>query len=70
MNLPQLCQYSEGLAKMLASGIDIRQALRVAGRCMAARENRRFAARMAQALLSGDDLPEKEFSGSLPPFTG
>jgi len=68
MNLPQLGQYTEGLGKMLADGIEIKRALQVAGECMAAPDNRRFADRLRQTLLSGEDLSEQEISRSLPPF--
>lgn len=68
INLPQLNQFAEGLGKMLADGIDIKRALHVAGGCMAARENRRFADSLGRSLLSGEDLPIQEFSRSLPPF--
>ena len=68
MNLPQLVQYSEGLGKMLGNGIDLRRALHVAGQCMGASANRRFAERLRQALLAGEDLSEQAFSRALPPF--
>ncbi len=68
MNLPQLNQFTEGLGKMLADGIDIKRALQVASGCMAARTNRRFAESLGRSLLSGEDLPIQEFSRSLPPF--
>lgn len=68
MNLPQLAQYSEGLGKMLKNGIELKRALQVAGQCMAAPANRRFADRLSEALLAGEDLPFDEFSRALPPF--
>ncbi|UCD49392.1 MAG: type II secretion system F family protein [Phycisphaerales bacterium] len=68
MNLPQLAQYSEGLGKMLGNGIELKRALYVAGECMVAGENRRFADQVSQALLTGEDLPTQAFSGVLPPF--
>ena len=68
MNLPQLCQYTEGLSKMLADGIDIKRALQVAGDCMVAPVNKRFARHLGQALMAGEELPDKTFSRSLPPF--
>jgi type II secretory pathway component PulF len=68
MNLPQLALFSEGLARMLANGIAMGRALSVAGNCMAARENRRFAERLGPALLEGEDLSAEDFPGSLPPF--
>jgi type II secretory pathway component PulF len=68
MNLPQLVQYSEGLGKMLGNGIELKRALHVAGECMAAPANRRFAERLSTALLAGEDLSAQEFSGALPPF--
>jgi len=68
MNLPQLAQYSEGLGKMLGNGIELKRALHVAGQCMAAGSNRRFAERLSASLLAGEDLPFEEFSGTLPPF--
>jgi len=68
MNLPQLAQYSEGLGKMLGSGIELKRALAVAGQCMAAAENRRFADRLSRALLAGEDLSTEASSRALPPF--
>lgn len=68
MNLPQLGQYSEGLGKMLGNGIELRRALQVAGECMAASENRRFADQLSRALLLGEDLPAQTSSHGLPPF--
>ena len=68
MNLPQLALYSDGLARMLANGIALERALFVAGNCMAARENRRFAERLGRAMREGEDLSAEEFPGSLPPF--
>ena len=68
MNLPQLAQYSEGLGKMLGNGIELKRALEVAGQCMAAAENRRFADHLSRALLAGEDLPMQAFSRALPPF--
>jgi type II secretory pathway component PulF len=68
MNLPQLAQYSEGLGKMLKNGIELKRALQVAGQCMAAPANRRFADRLSRALLAGEDLPMQAFSRMLPPF--
>jgi type II secretory pathway component PulF len=68
MNLPQLAQYSEGLGKMLGNGIELKRALQVAGQCMAASENRRFADRLSRALLAGEDLSAQPFSRVLPPF--
>ena len=68
MNLPQLVQYSEGLGKMLSNGIELRRALYVAGQCMGAAPNRRFAERLSQALVAGEDLSERAFSRALPPF--
>jgi type II secretory pathway component PulF len=68
MNLPQLGQFTEGLGKMLADGIEIKRALQVAGECMGAPDNKRFADRLRQALLSGEDLSEGTVSRSLPPF--
>ncbi|MFC1764120.1 hypothetical protein ACFL6U_18850 [Planctomycetota bacterium] len=68
MNLAQLCQFTEGLGKMLNDGIEVKRALDVAGQCMKARANRRFAIRIRETLLTGEDLPVDEFAGSLPPF--
>ncbi len=68
MNLPQLAQYSEGLGKMLRNGIELQRALHVAGECMAAGPNRRFAERLSGTLSAGEDLPFDEFSRALPPF--
>jgi type II secretory pathway component PulF len=68
MNLPQLSQFVEGLGKMLADGIEPKRALQVAGGCMCARENKRFAHHLDQVLLSGEGLHTQEFSASLPPF--
>jgi len=68
MNLPQLAQYSEGLGKMLRNGIELRRALHVAGQCMAAGPNRRFAERLSASLQAGEDLPFDEFSRAMPPF--
>jgi type II secretory pathway component PulF len=68
MNLPQLGQFTEGLGKMLADGIEIKRALRVAGEYMANSDNRRFAECLRQTLLSGEDLSLVELSPSVPPF--
>ncbi len=68
MNLPQLGQFTEGLGKMLADGIELKRALRVAGDCMAAPSNKRFAERVSRTLLAGEDLSVQEFSRALPPF--
>jgi len=68
VNLPQLGQFTESLAKMLDDGIEIKRALRVAGESMAAPANRRFAERLRQALLAGEDLSAADLSASLPPF--
>jgi type II secretory pathway component PulF len=68
MNLPQLGQFTEGLGKMLADGIEIKRALHVAGESMAAPANRQFAHCLRQALLSGEDLSAPGLSRLLPPF--
>jgi len=68
MNLPQLSQFTEGLAKMLADGIEIKRAVGVAGECMQAGENRRFVKCLMTYLLTEDESCIRRFDNSLPPF--
>jgi type II secretory pathway component PulF len=68
MNWLELCVFTENLSKMLENGIMFQKAMKVASGSMIHRKNRKFAAKLNEAIIEGIDIQQHLSLCSVPVF--